>query len=278
MENMSLAPHVMSELRTGIRMGHGKVLDTMIHDGLWDSFVGCHMGTTAENLATRHCISRDEQDALAAESQRRAAHAISAGHFDAEIIAVPVPNRKGPPVPFLRDEQPRAESTAASLAKLRPAFAPAGSVTAGNSSTLNDGAAVVVVMSDARAKSLGLTPLARIVASASAGVEPAYMGEGPVPATRLCLERAGWNLPSVDLIEANEAFAVQALTVRKILDLDPDRTNVNGGAIALGHPIGASGCRILVTLLHEMRRRGVKRGLATLCIGGGQGISMALER
>jgi acetyl-CoA C-acetyltransferase len=278
MENMSLAPYVVPALRTGQRLGHGTVIDTMIQDGLWDAFGDFHMGTTAENLAKRHGITREQQDAYAAESQRRAAHAATSGHFDREIVPVTVPVRKGPPVMFAKDEQPRADSTEAGLAQLRPAFDKAGTVTAGNASTLNDGAAAVVVMSADRAASLRLTPLARIVASASAGVDPAYMGEGPVPATRRCLEKAGWNLADVDLIEANEAFAAQALTVGKMLGLDYAKVNVNGGAIALGHPLGASGCRVLVTLLHEMQRRSVHRGLATLCIGGGQGIALAVQR
>ena len=278
MENMSLAPYVVPALRTGQRLGHGTVIDTMILDGLWDAFGDFHMGTTAENLAKRHGITREQQDAYAAESQRRATDAATSGHFDREIVPVTVPVRKGPPVTFAKDEQPRADSTEAGLAKLRPAFDKAGTVTAGNASTLNDGAAAVVVMSADRAASLRLTPLARIVAYASTGVDPAYMGEGPVSATRRCLEKAGWNLADVDLIEANEAFAAQALTVGKMLDLDYAKVNVNGGAIALGHPIGASGCRVLVTLLHEMQRRSVHRGLATLCIGGGQGIALAVQR
>ena len=278
MENMSLAPHVVQGLRSGLRMGHGKTIDTMIQDGLWDAFNDYHMGVTAENLARRHAITRAQQDEYAAESQRRAVAAIAAGHFDAEIVPVAVPARKGPPVQFLRDEQPRADSDLARLAKLRPAFDKQGSVTAGNASTLNDGAAAVLIMSDARARSLNLAPLARVVAYASAGVDPSIMGEGPVPATTRCLERAGWRLADVDLIEANEAFAAQALAVRKLLDLDPQKVNVDGGAIALGHPIGASGCRVLVTLLHQMQRRGARRGLATLCIGGGQGIALAVER
>ena len=278
MENMSLAPYVIPGLRTGLRLGHGKALDTMIQDGLWDAFYDCHMGITAENLARRHGISREEQDAFAAESQRRAVHAAAAGLFDAEIVSVPVPNPKGPPGAFSKDEQPRPDSSADRLSKLRPAFDGSGSVTAGNASALNDGAAAVLVMSGARAELMGLAPLARIAGYASAGVDPAYMGEGPVPATRRCLERAGWRLADVDLIEANEAFAAQALAVGKLLDLDFGKVNVNGGAIALGHPIGASGCRVLVTLLHEMQRRSARRGLATLCIGGGQGVAMALER
>ncbi len=278
MESMSLAPHVVSGLRTGLRLGHGRTIDTLIHDGLWDAFGNCHMGITAENLARKHGITREAQDAYAVESQQRAARAIAARRFEAEIVPVTVPGPRGTTTIFAQDEQPRADCSSAGLAKLRPAFDPAGSVTAGNASTLNDGAAAVIVMSAAKAAALNLTPLARIAASASAGVDPALMGEGPVPATRRCMERAGWQLQEVELIEANEAFAVQALTVASLLALDPLRVNVNGGAIALGHPIGASGCRVLVTLLHEMQRRSVQRGLATLCIGGGQGIAMALER
>jgi acetyl-CoA C-acetyltransferase len=278
MENMSLAPYVVTGLRTGLRLGHGGTVDTLIQDGLWDAFFDCHMGNTAENLATAHGITREQQDAYAAESQRRALEAVSSGRFDAEIVPIEVPARKGPPLRFARDEQPRADGTLQNLARLRPAFDPKGSVTAGNASTLNDGAAAVVVTSASNARARGLTPLARIVAWATAGVDPRRMGEGPVPATRRCLARAGWALGDVDLIEANEAFAAQALTVTKLLDLDPARVNVNGGAIALGHPIGASGCRVLVSLLHEMQRREVRRGLATLCIGGGQGIALAIER
>jgi acetyl-CoA C-acetyltransferase len=278
MENMSLAPHVLPGLRAGLRLGHGRTLDTMVQDGLWDAFFDCHMGTTAENLAKRHGVSREDQDAYAAESQRRATRACADGRFASEIVPVTVSGPRGQTTQFSKDEQPRVDCTVAGLAKLRPAFEATGCVTAGNSSTLNDGAAAVLVMSADRARALGLAPLARIAAYANAGVDPAYMGEGPVPATRLCLERAGWALSSVDLVEANEAFAVQSLTVGKLLDLDPDKVNVNGGAIALGHPIGASGCRILVTLLHEMQRRSARRGLATLCIGGGQGIAMAVER
>jgi acetyl-CoA C-acetyltransferase len=277
MESMSLAPHALPGLRNGLRMGHGSLVDTMIVDGLWDAFNLYHMGVTAENLAHRHGITREQQDAYAALSQQRAAAAIAAGYFDSQIAPVMVPQRKGNPLPFTRDEQPRADTTAATLAKLRPAFDKDGTVTAGNASTLNDGAAAVLLMSADRAQQLGLPILAKIAAFASAGVDPAFMGEGPIPATRRCLLRAGWSLNDVDLIEANEAFAAQSLTVSKALELDPAKVNVNGGAIALGHPIGASGCRVLVTLLHEMRRRSVVRGLATLCIGGGQGVALAVE-
>jgi acetyl-CoA C-acetyltransferase len=278
MESMSLAPYALPGLRSGLRMGHGSLVDTMIVDGLWDAFNLYHMGVTAENLAHRHGITREQQDEYAALSQKRAAAAIGAGYFDSQIAPVMVPQRKGGPLPFTRDEQPRADSTAATLAKLRPAFDKDGTVTAGNASTLNDGAAAVLLMSAERALHLGLPILARIAAFASAGVDPAIMGEGPIPATQRCLLRAGWSLQDVDLIEANEAFAAQSLTVTKVLGLDPAKVNVNGGAIALGHPIGASGCRVLVTLLHEMSRRDVSRGLATLCIGGGQGVALAVER
>jgi acetyl-CoA C-acetyltransferase len=278
MESMSQAPFALRGARAGLRPGNAPLIDTMISDGLWDAFNDYHMGITAENLARRHGITREQQDAYALQSQQRAAAAQRDGRFAAEITPVGVPQRKGDPLPFTIDEQPRAQTDAASLARLRPAFDAAGTVTAGNASTLNDGAAAVLLASAERAAAMGLPVLARIQAWASAGVDPAYMGEGPVPATQRCLQRAGWQIADVDLIEANEAFAVQALTVLKLLALDPSRVNVNGGAIALGHPIGASGCRILVSLLHEMARRAARRGLATLCIGGGQGIAMAVER
>ena len=277
MESMSQAPHIVTGMRGGVRMGHQTMLDSMIADGLWDAFNDCHMGVTAENLAKRHNISREQQDQYALLSQRRAAQAIEQGHFASQIAPVIV-KRKKESVTFDRDEQPRPDSTMEALAKLRPVFDPNGTVTAGNASTLNDGAAAVMLMSAQRAAELGVSVMARIAGYASAGVDPAYMGEGPVPATRRCLEKLGWDLGSVDLIEANEAFAAQSLTVVKELGLDVSKVNVNGGAIALGHPIGASGCRILVTLLYEMERRDVRRGLATLCIGGGQGIALAVER
>ncbi|HXC60481.1 MAG TPA: acetyl-CoA C-acyltransferase, partial [Steroidobacteraceae bacterium] len=278
MESMSQAPFALRGARTGLRPGNAPLIDTMISDGLWDAFNDYHMGTTAENLARRHSITREQQDAYALQSQQRAAAAQRDGRFVPEITPVSVPQRKGEPLSFSTDEQPRAETNAASLAKLRPAFDASGTVTPGNASTLNDGAAAVLLASAERASALGLSVLARVSAWASAGVDPAYMGEGPVPATRRCLQRAGWQLADVDLIEANEAFAVQALTVQKLLGFDASRVNVNGGAIALGHPIGASGCRVLVSLIHEMQRRDAQRGLATLCIGGGQGIAMAVER
>jgi acetyl-CoA C-acetyltransferase len=278
MESMSLAPYVVGGMRAGIRMGNGELVDTMIRDGLWDAFNNFHMGITAENLAERFALSRERQDEFAAQSQARALVAIDAGRFEEEITPVEVPQRKGPPLVFARDEQPRPGTSVAQLAGLKAAFKKNGSVTAGNASSINDGAAGVVVMSAEEAARRGLPILARVAAYATAGVDPAVMGYGPVPATRKCLEKAGWTLSSVELVEANEAFAAQSLTVAQELGLNPDIVNVNGGAIALGHPIGASGCRVLVTLLHELRRRDAKRGLATLCIGGGQGVAMALER
>lgn len=277
-ENMSLAPYVMQQARSGMRMGHGKLLDTMIQDGLWDAFNDYHMGITAENLAAKYQISREQQDAFALTSQQRASAAQEAGRFDGEITPVLIPQRKGEPVAFARDEQPRAGTTAESLSRLKPAFQKDGSVTAGNASTLNDGAAAVLLMSAEKAAELKLPVLARIAAAAGSGVDPAIMGIGPVSATRRALSKAGWSVDELDLVEANEAFAAQALAVAKELGWSLDKVNVNGGAIALGHPIGASGCRVLVTLLHEMQRRDAKKGLATLCIGGGQGVALAVER
>ena len=277
-ENMSLANYVMPGARTGLRMGHAQIVDTMISDGLWDAFNDYHMGITAENLVEKYEISREQQDAFAAASQQKAAAAIEAGRFVDEITPILIPQRKGDPVAFKVDEQPRGDTTAESLAKLRPAFKKDGSVTAGNASSLNDGAAAVILMSAEKAKALGLPVLAKIAAYANAGVDPAIMGIGPVSATRRCLDKAGWSIGQLDLIEANEAFAAQSLAVAKDLQWDLDKVNVNGGAIALGHPIGASGCRVLVTLLHEMIKRDAKKGLATLCIGGGQGVALALER
>ncbi|SDS92682.1 acetyl-CoA acetyltransferase [Halopseudomonas xinjiangensis] len=277
-ESMSLAPHVLPNSRTGLRMGHGQLVDSMLHDGLWDAFNGYHMGITAENLVEKYGITREEQDAFAANSQRKAVAAQQAGRFDEEITPVLVPQRKGEPVSVTTDQGPRAEATGESLAKLRPAFKKEGSVTAGNASSINDGAAAVMLMSAEKAAQLGLPVLARVAGAANAGVDPAIMGIGPVSATLRCLERAGWQVGDLDLIEANEAFAAQALAVAHELKWDMERVNVNGGAIALGHPIGASGCRVLVTLLHEMMRRDAKKGLATLCIGGGQGVALALER
>ncbi len=277
-ENMSLSNYVMPGARTGLRMGHANLIDSMISDGLWDAFNDYHMGITAENLVEKYGISREAQDAFAAASQQKAAAAIEAGRFVDEITPILIPQRKGEPVAFATDEQPRAGTTAESLGKLKPAFKKDGSVTAGNASSLNDGAAAVMLMSAAKAQQLELPVLARIKAYANAGVDPAIMGIGPVSATRRCLEKAGWTLDQLDLIEANEAFAAQALSVGQELQWDASKVNVNGGAIALGHPIGASGCRVLVTLLHEMIKRDVQKGLATLCIGGGQGVALAIER
>jgi acetyl-CoA C-acetyltransferase len=277
-ENMSLAPYVMPSARTGQRMGHGQLIDSMISDGLWDAFNDYHMGITAENLVEKYGLSREQQDAFAAESQRKAVAAIEAGRFKDEITPIVMPQKKGEPKVFDRDEQPRPDTTAESLAKLRPAFKKDGCVTAGNASSLNDGAAAVLLMSAGKAQALGLPVLAKITGYASAGVDPSIMGIGPVSASQRCLEKAGWQLADLDLIEANEAFAAQALAVGKALEWDASKVNVNGGAIALGHPIGASGCRVLVTLLHEMIKRDAKKGLATLCIGGGQGVALAIER
>ncbi|WP_420428453.1 acetyl-CoA C-acetyltransferase [Algiphilus sp.] len=276
-ESMSNAPHVLDGSRDGKRLGHWNLRDSMIVDGLWDAFNDFHMGETAERLADKYAISRAEQDAFAAESHAKAAAAWDSGAFDDEVVPVEVPQRKGPPKMVERDEGIRADTTAEGLAKLRPAFRGEGSVTAGNASSLNDGAAALLVMSAERARSLGLEPLVTIRAAGSAGVDPATMGIGPVPATQRCLERAGWTIKDLDLIEANEAFAAQALSVGRELQWDPARVNVNGGAIAIGHPIGASGARVLVTLIHALRRRGGGRGLATLCIGGGQGVALAVE-
>ncbi|WP_252090833.1 acetyl-CoA C-acetyltransferase [Pseudomonas sp. MWU13-3659] len=277
-ESMSLAPYVMPSARTGQRMGHGQLVDSMITDGLWDAFNDYHMGITAENLVDTFGLTREQQDAFAAESQRKAVAAIEAGRFKDEITPIHIPQKKGEPLVFDTDEQPRPGTSAESLGKLRAAFKKDGSVTAGNASSLNDGAAAVLLMSADKAKALGLPALAKVAAYASAGVDPAIMGIGPVSATQRCLAKAGWQLGDLDLIEANEAFAAQALAVGKQLEWDAAKVNVNGGAIALGHPIGASGCRVLVTLLHEMIKRDAKKGLATLCIGGGQGVALAIER
>src|SRR5579864_100792 len=277
MESMSRAPYVLEKARFGYRMGDGQLIDEMIHDGLWDVFNDCHMGITAENICSDYHLSREELDQFALESQQRAVHAIEAGRFRDEIVSVEVPGKKGPTI-FDTDQQPRPETTAEGLAKLRPAFKKDGEVTAGNSSGLNDGGAAVIVMSRRKAEQRGLQPLATIRSYASAGVDPRIMGIGPVPATRLALEKAGLQLSDIDLIEANEAFAAQSVAVGKELGFDRAKLNVNGGAIALGHPIGASGTRILVTLLYEMQRRQSHYGLATLCIGGGQGVAMIVER
>ncbi|SDS92771.1 acetyl-CoA C-acetyltransferase [Halopseudomonas litoralis] len=278
MESMSLAPYVLPKARTGLRMGHAQLEDSLLKDGLTDAFNDYHMGITAENLASQYQVSREDQDAYALLSQQRANAAISAGRFQDEITPVMIPQRKGNPVAFDTDEQPRADTSEDSLAGLRPAFKKDGSVTAGNASTLNDGAAAVMLMTADKAKTLNLPVLARIKGYASAAVDPAIMGIGPVPASKKCLSKAGWSIAELDLIEANEAFAAQCLSVGKELEWDVSKVNVNGGAIALGHPIGASGCRVLVTLLYEMARRDAKKGLATLCIGGGQGVALAVER
>lgn len=277
-ESMSMAPHVLPGSRDGQRMGDWKLIDTMIVDGLWDVYNQYHMGITAENVAKAYGITRDMQDALALGSQQKAAAAQDAGKFVDEIVGVSLAQKKGDPILFNADEYLNRKTNAEALAGLRPAFDKAGSVTAGNASGLNDGAAAVVVMSAKKAAALGLKPLARIAAFGTSGLDPATMGIGPVPASRKALQRAGWNAADVDLFELNEAFAAQACAVNKELGIDPAKVNVNGGAIAIGHPIGASGCRILVTLLHEMQRRDAKKGLAALCIGGGMGVSLALER
>ncbi len=277
-ENMSASPHVLLNSRDGQRMGDWKMADTMIVDGLWDVYNKYHMGITAENVAKAHHITRDMQDMLALSSQQKASAAQDAGKFKDEIVGVSIPQRKGDPIVFDTDEFINKKTNAEALAGLRPAFDKAGTVTAGNASGINDGAAAVVVMTAKKAAALGLKPLARIAAFGTSGLDPATMGMGPVPASRKALQRAGWNAGDVDLFELNEAFAAQACAVNKELGIDPGKVNVNGGAIAIGHPIGASGCRILVTLLHEMQRRDAKKGLAALCIGGGMGVSLALER
>lgn len=278
MENMSQAPYLLNDAREGYKMGDKKVVDSMITDGLWCAFNDYHMGITAENLCDRYEISREEQDEFAANSQKKAAAAIEAGKFKEEIVAIEIPQRRGEPIIFDTDEYVRASSTAESLGKLRPAFKRDGSVTAGNASGINDGAAAFVIMSKVKADELGLTPLATIAANAGAGVDPAVMGLGPVQAVKNALNRANMNLSDIDLVEANEAFAAQSIAVDKELGFDHEKLNVNGGAIALGHPIGASGARILVSLLHEMKRRDAKTGLATLCIGGGQGVATIVKR
>lgn len=278
MESMTLAAYALPKARTGYRMGNDSIIDTMVYDGLTDAFHNVHMGITAENIAEQFGLSREDQDNYALMSQNRAEKAIEAGKFDEEIVPVAIPQRKGEPVLFRQDEFPRFGTTQESLAKLRSAFKKDGTVTAGNASGVNDGAAAVVVMSKEMADKLGIMPLATITSWASAGVDPLIMGTGPIPATRKALEKAGLKIEDVDVIEANEAFAAQTLSVAQSLQLDRDKTNINGGAIALGHPVGASGARILVSLLHEMKRQEAKRGLATLCIGGGQGISMIVEK
>ena len=277
-ESMSQSPHALPRSRDGQRMGDWKLVDTMIVDGLWDAFNQCHMGVTAENIAKKYGFDRAGQDAFAADSQQKAEAAQKAGRFSEEIIPVSIPQRKGDPVVFAEDEFPRHGTTAEKLGNLRPAFDREGTVTAGNASGINDGAAAVIVTTESKAKGLGLTPLARIAAFASAGVDPAIMGTGPIPASTKCLEKAGWSPADLDLVEANEAFAAQAMSVNQEMGWDVAKVNVNGGAIAIGHPIGASGARVLVSLLYEMRRRDAKKGLATLCIGGGQGVAMAVAR
>ncbi|MDO6515223.1 acetyl-CoA C-acetyltransferase [Neptuniibacter sp. 2_MG-2023] len=277
-ENMSVAPHVLPNSRNGARMGDWKMIDSMIKDGLWDAFNDYHMGITTENIVDKYGFTREEQDAFASASQNKAEAAVTAGRFKDEIIPVTIPQRKGDPIVFDTDEQPRFGCTPEALAKLRPAFKKDGTVTAGNSSTINDGAAAVIVCSAEKAAELGLPVLATVKAYASAGVDPAIMGTGPICATQKALAKAGWSVDDLDLIEANEAFAAQAMSVNKDLGWDTDKVNVNGGAIAMGHPIGASGCRIFVSLLHEMARRDAKKGLATLCIGGGMGTALAVER
>jgi acetyl-CoA C-acetyltransferase len=278
MENMSRAPYLLEKARYGYRMGDGKVVDEMIRDGLWDAFNNCHMGMTAENVCMAANLTREDLDKFALQSQQRAAHAIEAGVFKQEIVPVEVPGKKGPTI-FDTDQQPRSETTMETLTKLRPAFmAEGGLVTAGNSSGINDGGAAVVVMSRKKAEELGLKPMATIRSYASAGVDPRVMGMGPVPASKSALEKAGLKVTDMDLVEANEAFAAQSVAVGRELGFDTSKLNVNGGAIALGHPIGASGTRILVTLLYEMQRRQSHYGLATLCIGGGQGVAMIVER
>jgi acetyl-CoA C-acetyltransferase len=279
MESMSRAPYLLTNARRGYRLGNGELVDSMLSEGLTCAMAGCHMGVTAENIAARSGITRKQQDEFAAESQRRAAAAISSGRFAEEIVPVLIPQKKGEALAFQTDEHPRPDSTAEKLARLNPAFQPeGGTVTAANASGLNDGAAALVIASPERARLMELAPLAQIVSYASAGVDPRYMGLGPIPAVERALEKAGLNAADIDLFELNEAFAAQSLAVISELGLDPARVNVNGGAIALGHPIGASGARVLVTLLYEMRRRNLRRGLAALCIGGGQGIAMIVER
>ncbi len=276
-ESMSLSPHVLNGSREGFRMGDAKMVDTMIVDGLWDVFNQYHMGVTAENVAKEYAVTREEQDEFAVKSQNKAEAAQKAGRFKDEIVTVEIPSRKGP-VMFADDEYPRHGATLEAMKSLKPAFDKNGSVTAGNASGLNDGAAAVVLCNSKKLKELGLKPLARIKAFASAGVDPKYMGMGPVPASKRTLSRAGWEPKDLDLMEINEAFAAQAIAVNRQMGWDTSKVNVNGGAIALGHPIGASGCRVLVTLLHEMQKRDARRGLASLCIGGGMGVALAVER
>ena len=276
-ESMSLAPHALNGARDGLRMMDGKLIDTMIIDGLWDVYNQYHMGVTAENVAKKRNVSRQEQDEFAAASQQKAEAAQKAGRFKDEIVPITISTRKGDVI-FDSDEFIRHGTTVEALASLKPAFDKNGSVTAGNASGINDGAAAVMMMSATKAKELGLKPLARIKAYSSAGVDPSIMGVGPIPASKLCLKKAGWTTKDLDLLEINEAFAAQAIAVNRDMGWDTSKVNVNGGAIAIGHPIGASGCRILVTLIHEMIRRDAKKGLASLCIGGGMGVALAIER
>jgi acetyl-CoA C-acetyltransferase len=277
-ENMSISPHVLAGSRDGFRMGDAKLVDSMIVDGLWDVYNQYHMGVTAENVATKYGVTRADQDAFALASQHKAEAAQKAGRFKDEILPFEIPQRKGAPLVFDTDEYPKHGSTLEALAGLRAAFDKNGTVTAGNASGINDGAAAVIMMSATKARELGLKPLATIRAYSSAGVDPKIMGMGPVPASQLCLKKAGWSAADLDLMEINEAFAAQAIAVNREMKWDTNKVNVNGGAIAIGHPIGASGCRILVTLLHEMVRRDAKKGFASLCIGGGMGVALAVER
>ena len=277
-ENMSASPHYLPNSRDGKKMMDWSLKDSMVNDGLWCATNDYHMGITAENIVDEYKLTREQQDEFAAKSQQKAEAALASGVFADEIVPIEIPQRRGDPIVFDKDEGPRAGTTAESLSKLRPAFSKTGMVTAGNASTLNDGAAAVIVMTRGQAEDLGLEPLARIVSCATTGVSAKVMGTGPITASQKCLEKAGWSIADLDLVEANEAFAAQALSVNESMGWDIDKINVNGGAIALGHPIGASGARILVSLLHEMKRRDAKKGLATLCIGGGMGIAMAVER
>jgi len=278
MESMSNTPYILPRLREGLRMGNGEVRDLMIHDGLWCAFNDCHMGMSGETVAATYCVKREEQDAYAAESHRRAAAATESGRFKDEILPVTIPQKKGPPVVLDRDEPIRSDTTPETLAKLKPVFTPNGTVTAGNAPGVNDGAAALVVMAAERATALGREPLARIVGQATSGLRPGLVMMTPVPAVRTLLDKIGWTIDSVDLMELNEAFSVQSVAVIRELGLDPSRVNVNGGAVALGHPIGASGARVLTTLLYAMKQHGAKRGIATLCLGGGNGVALAVER
>jgi acetyl-CoA C-acetyltransferase len=278
MESMSNAPYLLPNAREGYRLGNGTIIDSMIHDGLWDAYEHCHMGNTGEIVAEKYHVSRERQDAFALGSHQKAVAAIQSGRFKDEVLAVPIPQRKGEPELFLTDESPRNDSTLEKLAALKPAFKKDGTVTAGNAPGVNDGAAALTITSAERATKMGLTPLARIAGQAVSGIEPMLLLMAPVKAVQKLLAKVGWNLADVDLVELNEAFAVQAIAVMKELELDPAKVNVNGGAVALGHPIGASGARILVTLLHEMRRRSARRGIATLCLGGGNAVALAVER